>query len=131
MAAAHDSVPICIGVAGKGDVESLPESDHSRHRIHRRSIHADLTIPVDAHEAEGRIDEVIHDLEVESVAVPDGIPVGYAGAAQRIHPDTNLALANGLEIDDRLEISHVGLEVRMGMRGGRPPSPIKRDSHYP
>src|SRR5215831_21213393 len=120
MAAAHDSVPICIGVTGKRDVESLPESDHSRHRIDGRRIHTDLTIPVDAHEAEGRIDEVIHDLETESVAVADGIPVGYAGAAQRIHTDTNLALADGLEIDDRREISHIGLEVRMGMRGGRP-----------
>src|SRR5215475_6708548 len=114
MAAAHDSVPVSIRVAGKGDVESLPESDHSRHRIHRRRIHADLTVPVDAHEAEGRIDEVIHDLEVESVAVADGVPVGHAGTAQRIHPDTNLALANRLEIDERLEISHIGLEVGMG-----------------
>src|SRR5215468_11883259 len=107
MAAAHDSVPVSIGVAGKGDVESFPKSDHSRHRIHRRRIHADLTIPVDAHEAEGRIDEVIHDLEVEPVAIADGIPVSHAGTAQRIHPDSNLALADGLEIDHRLEISYI------------------------
>src|SRR5215475_8995635 len=108
MAAAHDSVPVSIRVAGKGDVESIPESDDSRHRIHRRRIHADLTIPVDAHEAEGWIDEVIHDLEVEPVAVADG-----------------------MEIDHRREISYISLEVRMEMRGGRPPSPIKGDSHHP
>ena len=35
MAAAYNSVPIGIGVAGKGYVKSLLEADHARHRIDR------------------------------------------------------------------------------------------------
>src|SRR5437773_10999853 len=83
MAAAYNSVPIGIGVAGERYVESLLEANHTCHRIHRRRVHADLAVPIDGHEAEGWIDDVVHDLHVESVAVADGVPISHAGAAQR------------------------------------------------
>src|SRR5215471_11742100 len=104
MAAAHNSVSIGIGVAGKSDVESLFEADHACHRIYRRRVHPDLAVPIDGHEAEGWIDGVIHDFQIESVAVADGVPVSNARAAQRIDTDANIAFANCLKIDHRGKI---------------------------
>src|SRR5439155_26074663 len=130
MAAAYNSVPIGIGVAGKGYVKSLLEADHARHRIHRRRVHAYLAVPIDRHEAERRIDDVIHDLQIESVALADGIPVSHASAAQRIHADPNLALADCLQIDHRGQIAHVGIEVLMVMYSGGAPSTFKRYSRH-
>src|SRR5215510_4198828 len=118
MAAADNSVSIGIGVAGKGYVESLLEADHAGHRIHRRRVHPDLAVPIDRHEAEGRINYVVHDLQIESVAFANGIPVSHAGPAQRIHTDANLALADCLKIDHRGKIAHIGIEVLMGTYGG-------------
>src|SRR5882672_4239391 len=131
MASAYNSVPIGIGVAGKGYVESLLEADHACHRIHRRRIHSDLAVPIDRHEAEGRINGVVHDLQIESVAVANGIPVSHAGATQRIHTDAYLALANCLKIDHRGKIAHIGIEVLMGMYGGSVASTFKRYSRHP
>src|SRR4029450_1437668 len=131
MAAAHDSVPIGIGIAGKGYVESLLEVDHACHRIHRRRVHPDLAVPIDCHEAESTSDDVVHDLQIESVAVANGIPVSHAGAAQRIHADVNLAGADCLQVDHRGKIAHIGIEVLMGMYGGGAPSAFKRYSRHP
>src|SRR5262245_24242102 len=130
MTAAYNSVPIGIGVAGKGYIESILEADHAGHRIHRRRVHPDLAVPIDGHEAEGRIDGVVHDLHIESVAVANGIPVSHAGAAQRIHTDANLALANCLKIDHRGKITHIGFEVLMGVYVGSAPSTFKRYSRH-
>src|SRR5215510_3201608 len=130
MTAAYNSVPIGIGVAGKGYIESILEADHAGHRIHRRRVHPDLAVPIDGHEAEGRIDGVVHDLQIESVAVANGIPISHAGAAQRIHTDPNLALADGLEIDHGWKIAHIGIEILMGMYVGSASSTFKRYSHH-
>src|SRR4029453_13444065 len=115
MAAAYDSVSIGLSGAGEGYVESLLEADHACHRIHRRWVHADLAVPIHCHEAEGRIDDVVHNLQIESVAVANGIPVSHAGTAQRIHTDANLARADCLQIDHRGKIAHIGMEVLIRM----------------
>ena len=88
LAVADDAVAIGIGVARKGNVEPILEADHPRHGVRRRRVHADLAVPVDGHEAEGRVDRVIDDLEVQAVAIADSIPIGHAGAAQWIDADT-------------------------------------------
>ena len=42
----------------------------------------------------------IHDLEVQAVALVDRLPVGGAGAAERIHARDAAGVANGLHIHD-------------------------------
>src|SRR5260370_19370845 len=111
MAVAYYSVPIGIGVARKGHVESLLEADHTCHRIDRRRVRPDLAVPIDCHEAERRIDDVVHNLQIESVTVANGIPVSHARTAQRIHTDANFTLADYLKIDHRGKIIHIGIEV--------------------
>ena len=55
-AAGDDAVAVVVGVAGEGDVEAVLEADQPLHRVGRRRIHADPAVPVERHEAEGRID---------------------------------------------------------------------------
>ena len=74
---------------------------------------------------------MVHDLQIESVAIANGIPVSHAGAAQRIHADANLALADCLQVDHRGKIAHIGIEVLIGMYGGGAPSTLKRYSRHP
>src|SRR5215813_6913781 len=130
MAAAHDSVPIGIGIAGEGYVKSLLEADHARHRVYRRRVHADLAVPIHCHKPESRIDVVVHDLQIESVAVANRIPISHAGTTQRIHADVNLALADCLEVDHRGKIAYIGIEILMGMYVGSASSAFKRYSRH-
>src|SRR5262245_7474851 len=130
MAVAHDSVPIGIGVAGKGYVKSFLEADHACHRIHRRRVHPDLAVPIHCHKPESRIDNVVHNLQIEFVAIADGIIVSHARTAQWIHSDANLALPDCLQVDHRGKIAHIRIEILMGMYGGGASSAFKRYSQH-
>src|SRR5262249_44099582 len=116
--------------AGEGYVKSPLEADHTCHRVYRRRVHANLAVPIHCHEPEGRIDGMVHDLQIESVAIADGIPVSHARAAQRIHADAHLALADCLQIDHRGKIAHIGIEILMGMYSGGASSAFKRYSQH-
>ena len=50
---------------------------------------------------------MINDFEIESVTIAYGVPVGDAGAAQRINPNVNLAVANRVQIHHTREITHI------------------------
>ena len=60
----HDAVPVMIGVAGKSDIEFILQYDEGLHRVLRGRIHADPSVPVQRHETEGRIDNIIHQGEI-------------------------------------------------------------------
>src|SRR5258705_7231299 len=131
MAAAYNSVPIGVGVARKGHVESLLETDHACHCISRRRVHPDLAVPIDRHEVKRRIDDVVHDLQIESVALGNRIPVSHARAAQWIHTEANFALADYLKIDHRVKIIYIGIEVLIRMYGRSSPGVVKWYSRHP
>jgi hypothetical protein len=59
-APSHDAVPVVVGIARPRDVEAILEPDEAPHRVGRRAVHADLAVPVDRHEREGRIDHVAY-----------------------------------------------------------------------
>ena len=52
----HDSMPVGIRVIGEGDIEFVAHGDQPRHGIRRGAVHPDPPIPIQRHEAEGRID---------------------------------------------------------------------------
>ena len=74
---------------------------------------------------------MIHDFQIEMVALGNGIIIGHAGAAQWIHPQVNLAVLNRLHIHHRREIVHIGVQKAMRMGGGGFAGPLKRDSRHP
>ena len=74
---------------------------------------------------------MVHDLQVESVAIADGIPVSHARAAQRIYADANFALADCLKVDDRRKIIHIRIEVLVRMYGRGVASTFEGYSRHP
>ena len=109
-----DPVAVGVGVVGEGDVEAgRASSRQPRHRVRRRAVHADLAVPVERHEAEGRVDLVVDDRQVEAVALGDRRPVGDARAAERVDAEAQPAVA------DRVEVDHGGQVVDVGRRRSR------------
>ncbi len=106
-AAGDDAVAVVVGVAGERHVEPVLQRDQSGHGVGRRTIHADLAVPVERHEAEGGVDIGVLHGNLQPVPLGDAAPVGDAGAAQRIGADRKSRAANGVEIDDRAEVVDV------------------------
>ena len=71
---------------------------------------------------------VIHDFEIETVALGDGVPVRDARAAQRIDADADLAVADRFQVHHRGEIADVGVEVGVPVRRRRSASALERHS---
>jgi hypothetical protein len=111
-----DAVAVMVGVAGKGDVETVAQRRQPPHRERRRRVHADVAVPVQRHEGEARVHHVADDGQRQAVVVGDGRPVAHARAAQRVHAHAHAAGADGIEVDDlaerrdvlRLEVVHLG-----------------------
>ena len=89
-----DSMPIMVRVTGKRDVEAIFQSDQIRHGVRRGWVHADLAVPIHTHETESRIDEFVHDGEIELVLLSNSRPVMNARAAKRIYAHVYLRAAN-------------------------------------
>ena len=117
--ARDDAVPIVIGIARKRDIELVLQADQALHGVGRRRVHADAAIPIERHEAEGGIDGVVDDGQIQSIAIADGSPIMHARATQRIDAQIQLRAANDIEIDHLAQIGDIlGHEiVRFG--GGR------------
>ena len=77
-----DPMPVMIGVAGEGNVKAILDADQALHRVGRRRIHADPAVPIDRHEAEGRVDAVADHRQIDAVAFGDARPVVDPGAAR-------------------------------------------------
>ena len=121
-------VPVMVGVAGKGDLEAILQVDQPLHRIGRGRVHADLAVPIDRHETEGRIDGLVDDREVQPVALGNRPPVVDPGAAERIDPQADLRAANGVHVDHIAEIARCR---RRGSRAGaswRREEPSRKES---
>ena len=65
-ASGDDAVPVVVGVAGEGDLEAILQIDQPLHRVGRGWVHANLAVPINRHEAEGRIDLLVDDGEVQA-----------------------------------------------------------------
>ena len=108
-----------VGIVAKGDVESVLEHDQPSHGERTRTVHADFAVVIEGHESEGRIHAVVHQREVQSVALGDRFPQRKRGAAEGIDSDAEAGLADGFHVDDGSEICHVGRgEIVSNRRGG-------------
>ena len=90
---------------------------HGGHGGRARRIHPDLAVPVERHEAPGRVDVRVHDGEVELVAVADRAPVVHADAPPSGSAPMRMPLALiAVDVDDVLEVVDV---VARGSRRSR------------
>src|SRR4029450_13887276 len=101
-AAGDDAVAVGggAGVGGEGDVEAVAQADQAGHGVAGGRVHADLAVPVHAHEREGRVDGLVDHLQVEPVAVGDGAPVVDRGPAQGVDAQAQSGAADGVGVDD-------------------------------
>ena len=118
-ASRHDAVPIVIGIARPRDVEAILEPDESPHRIGRRAVHPDLSVPIDGHEAERRVYDVTDNLQGNFVMIGDLSPVENAGAAERVDAELETSGADCIEVDRGSEIGDIATHVIMAVRGRR------------
>ena len=104
---------------GMANVEAIAHLYKSCHRVGRRAIHANLAVPIDPHEAKGRIDGVVDDGAVELIAIDDRSPVMHARAAQRIDADLHIRGPYRFQVDYIEEIANVVAHEVMPMRRRR------------
>ena len=115
--AGNDAVPVVVGVAGENDREAVPVLDHAVHRIGRRRVHADAPVPVERHEAKGRVDLGVEHRQLELVALADGGPVVHAGTAQRVDAHVDFGTADRCHVDHAGKVFDVIVEEVVAMRG--------------
>ena len=75
---------IGVGIVADREIEAVAKADEAGHCGGRRAIHPDLSVLVGGHEPECRVDLVLDDLSVQSVAIDDLGPVANACAAERV-----------------------------------------------
>src|SRR5882672_11727809 len=111
---------VMIGIAAEGHVELVAEINQAAHGIGRGTIHAYLSIPVERHEAERRIDGLIDDFEVETVAVGDGPPVFGTRSTQWVDPEREVCVADDVRVEDVLQIGDVSSPEIVAVCGRSP-----------
>ncbi len=77
-----------------------------------------FSVVVDGHEGEARIDGGIGDGQVETELLGHARPKMHRGPAQRIDGEAQTGGAHRRQIDDVLQVAHVGVEVVV-LGGGR------------
>src|SRR5262249_21346551 len=90
--------------------------------------HADAAVPVQGHEAEGRVDGFVDYGQVEAIAFCDRRPVVDTRAAKRI--DAEADLADGVHVQDVAQIGGGFGHVVVLMRGGGADGALKGDSMH-
>ena len=118
-----DAVPVVVGIARPGDVELILHVDQPPHRIGRGRVHADLAVPIDGHEPEGRIDGFVDDGEVQPVAFGNGSPVVDSGASERVDAEADVRATNGVHVDHVAEVADVSRQVVVPMCRARREAP--------
>jgi hypothetical protein len=110
---------VTIGVVARDDVVLVLVGDDGCHDRRARRIHADLLVPVECHKRPGRVDQRVHDGEVEAVDLFDELPVVHARAAQRVGADVQVGRLDGVEVDDVRQVGDVRSAVVVGFDRGR------------
>src|SRR5918992_4429149 len=82
-----DAMAIGVGVVTGGNLKPFSETHEAGHRIGTRTIHPDLAVMIERHEAEGRIDPIVDKRQIETVALGDFLPVRKRRSAEWIDAD--------------------------------------------
>ncbi len=106
-----DTVTVVVRVIAKGDVELVFKGNQARHGERAGAVHPDLAVFIQGHEGEGWVDLVVHHLDVQTIGLGDDVPVGDAGAAQRIDTDLDARVLDGIHVQHVLQIIHIGGDI--------------------
>ena len=115
-ASGDDAMPIMVRITSERDVVTVLQTDQALHGIARRRIHANFPVPIERHEAEGWIDNIIHHVEIEPVIIGNRAPVVNSCAAERVDSHADIRVAYGIYIDYIMKVLHISVEKVMPMR---------------
>src|SRR5258705_13974002 len=104
-------------MVGEWDLVFVFELHEPGHRIRAGAIHADLPVVIHGHEGERRIQQRIHDANVQAVNAVDGLPVGQGSASQGIDAKLESGAANRVDINDVPQIAYVRQDEVFLVRG--------------
>ncbi len=104
-----------IRIASRGEVEFIFQADQVTHGIRGRRVHANAAIPIEGHEAEGLIDLLIHNRQIQAVLFSERRPVMNARAAQRV--DAEPDATDCIEVNHVWKIANVFGDKIVAMRG--------------
>lgn len=126
----HDAVPVGVGVVPGRDLIALPLPDQRGHRVRRRAVHPDLSVPVQRHEPPGGVGQRIDHRQIEPVLLGDPAPVRDRRAAQRVGADAHSGRADRVQVEHGRQVGHVVAEevVRPGGRR-RPCAGVRQPAH--
>ncbi len=110
---------VVIRVAGEGYVKAFFEADQTLHGVAGGRVHADLAVPIDAHETERGVDFGVDHVEVQTVVLGNCRPVAHPCSAQRIDTQAQIGAADRVHVDHIDQVGHVAVEVVMAMGGIR------------
>ena len=97
-----------VGVIGEGHLVSILQVDQPGHSVRARAIHPNPAVMIDRHEGKCGINREIYDRDIQSVDGVDRFPISEGGSAQRVNRQSEARIANGVHVDDILQILHVG-----------------------
>src|SRR5580700_9095717 len=89
----HDAVAVMISIAGERNIEFIFQCDESLHRVRRGRIHANLSIPIDAHKTKCGIYGFVDDRQIESILLGDARPIIDACSPERIYTELDFGVA--------------------------------------
>ncbi len=119
---------VMIGIASKGDVESILDAKQPLHRIDGGRVHPDLAIPIHRHEAKRGVDLIADDRQVQTITLGNSSPVMHAGTPQWVNAHVNTGAANRLHVNDAAQIIDIGAKKIMPVGGIRMQRLFQRDS---
>ena len=113
--AGNNAVPICIAVVCESNVEPILQLHEAGHRIRAGTIHPDLPVMIESHEAERWIHGRVQNTDVETIDSLNWLPVLDRGTTERIGAHSNTGGANAVHVDDVGQIPDIRHEEIVGV----------------
>ena len=95
-----DTVTVVVRVVGKRQIELVAQRQQASHCAFGGAVHTDRAVFVQVHKAEGLIDVIVHDGQIQLVVLGNALPVFNTGAAKRIHAQLQTGFLNSGHIDN-------------------------------
>ncbi len=96
----NDAVTVIVWIVSKGQIELVAQRQQASHRTLGGAVHTDRAIFVEVHKAEGLIDLIVNDGQIQLVEFGNAFPVLDTGAAQRIDAQLQPGFLDRGHVDD-------------------------------
>ncbi|MNV12173.1 hypothetical protein D3C71_1027660 [compost metagenome] len=95
-----DTVTVVVGVVSKRQIELVTQGQQTGHRTLGGAVHTDGAVFVEVHKAEGLINLIVNDGQIQLVEFGNALPVFDTGAAERVHAQLQARFLNRGDIND-------------------------------